>query len=150
MLEILAAELDPSKPDHVCALAAACVAFWSQSRLGELLSPRANSYDPRRTFRRIYLGRTISSQGSCTLDYPWTKTKGFAGDKSVLSRQQGISDPIAALEAHLRLNDIPEHLPLFSFAVPTGLQYLTKKRLLLICNTVWISHGIPKVTGHSF
>jgi len=57
MVELLVHGLDFTKPDHICAAAAACVAFWSQSRLGELLSARANSFDERRTLCRSTSGQ---------------------------------------------------------------------------------------------
>lgn len=150
MLELLASHLDHSKPDQACALALACAAFWSQSRLGELTSTRAHSFDEKRVFKRSHLGNKITAQGTIILNYPWTKTKGFTGEQSILNRQQGATDPIAALENHLKVNDIPAHLPLFSFHVASGWQCMTKAKLLHICNAVWTTHDIPRITGHSF
>lgn len=150
MLEILTEHLDPSRPDHACAIGLACVALWSQSRLGELTSSNAHSFDNKRVFRRTHLGTKISSRGSILLNYPWTKTKGFVGEQAILNRQKGPTDPIAALKQHLTINDVPKNLPLFSYHVPAGWQCMTKTKLLQICNAVWSVHGIPRITGHSF
>lgn len=150
MIELLVRELDLSDPVEACVAGTACVAFWTQSRLGELLSPFANKWDRIRTLRRCHVGDSLTAQGTRKLHYPWTKTKGTQGDVSFINRQQGLTDPVFALEHHLVINEVPIDLPLFSFKVPSGWMCLTKKRLLMICNNIWERHGIPRLTGHSF
>lgn len=150
MLDMLMAELDLSNPVEACVAGTACVAFWTQSRLGELLSTHANKWDKLRTLRRSHVGEPLTAHGTRKLHYPWTKTKGLEGDISFINRQLGPTDPIAALENHLSINDVSIDLPLFSFKVPSGWMCLTKKRLLMLCNCVWERHGIPRITGHSF
>ena len=54
--------------------------------------------------RRPHLALAITTQGSRMLNYPWTKTKGVQGDHSIPNCQNGVSDPIAALELHLKVN----------------------------------------------
>ena len=136
MLEKLVQELDSSIPENACMVALACTAFWSQSRLGELVSPRANSFDDKRTLKRAHLGPSVTRSGSRTINYPWTKTRGLKGDSTILNRQPGLVDPIAALENHLSINNPILNLPLFSFKVDTRQMCMTKTRFLGICNGV--------------
>lgn len=150
MLELLHEHLNPGSPEDVCALAAACTAFWSQSRLGELFSTSSSSFDPRRIPSRMHLSELSSATGTRTLNYPYTKTKRYAGDRTTIVRQLGCTDPLASLDYHLAVNTLPDHLPLFSYKTAFGHRCLTKKRFLFICNRVWQQHGVPRTTGHSF
>lgn len=152
MLELLHSHLDKSVSINACLLAAADIAFWGQSRLGELFPTSASKHDPKRTPSRFHLGPVSSANGSRGLHYPYTKTKRFMGDDTRLTRQLGSSCPIASSTHHLHLNRFPESLPLFSYQETPGGQwrFLTKKLFLKICNSIWHSCHIPRFTGHSF
>ena len=69
----------------------------------------------------------------------------------ILCFQSGASDPIWCMENHLRINDIPLDLPLFSYVCGGMWTALSKKKLLNWCNAIWIANGEPHViSGHSF
>ncbi|KAJ7508098.1 hypothetical protein B0H11DRAFT_1611159, partial [Mycena galericulata] len=75
MLRALYDGLDFSNPRDVAVFAAACVAFWGQCRLGELLPtsslPAASKYLPT----RAHLSRSPRNKRATTLRLPRTKTK---------------------------------------------------------------------------
>jgi hypothetical protein len=68
----------------------------------------------------------------------------------VICCQDGLSDPISALEAHLALNDMPPHLPLFAYATNEGFVALTKKCFLARCNAIWGASISQDLSGHCF
>ncbi|KAI0371582.1 hypothetical protein BV20DRAFT_922358, partial [Pilatotrama ljubarskyi] len=149
MLELLHLHLDSAAPLDACVLAAADTAFWTQSCLGELFPTSATSFDPRRSPLRRHLG-DVSANGTRSLHYSYTKTKRYAGDSTTVLCQHGLTDPVASLAHHLRVNDVFSDIPLFSYKASFGYHCLTKKKFLTICNHVWQAHGVPRTTGHSF
>lgn len=150
MLEALHTHLSPEIPLHAAVLGAADTAFWAQARLGELLNKEENQFDAKTTLKREDLRAPSQDNDTVTLNFPFTKTKGFAGDKAIITRQRGASDPIHALRTHLTINPVPGHLPLFSFRTEDRWKCLTKTRFLRVCNEVWSQAGFQHTTGHSF
>lgn len=150
MLDLLHKHLPAASPINACILAAADVAFWTQRRLGELLSPHTATFKSDLIPLRRHLGSPSTQQGSRGLHLPWTKTKKSHGDDTVVLRQNGPCDPVAALSHHLHLNNMPRTIPLFSYHHGPGWRHLTKHQLLRACNAIWTRAGHPKISGHSF
>ncbi|KAJ6505708.1 DNA breaking-rejoining enzyme, partial [Mycena vitilis] len=149
MLKALYDSLDFSNPRDVAVFAAACVAFWGQCRLGELLPvsalPAATKFLPRRR----HLTPSSRNKNSRTLRLPRTKTK-KTGDDVVLVAQDSPLDPRIALDMHLLANEHNGDLPLFTFNSTSGPKILTKPKFLQRCNEIWKIAGYPHTTGHSF
>ncbi|TDL22880.1 hypothetical protein BD410DRAFT_699010, partial [Rickenella mellea] len=151
MLVSLHDRLSLSNPFDACVLACATVAFWSQSRLGELLSHSRNSFHLNKIPCCTNLGPPSTINGSRSLRYPWTKTKKSDGDSVLITRQIGPSDPIAALENHLNINSPDAHIPLFSYHSSSNtVLFLTKADLLSRCNAIWVAARHPSCSGHAF
>ncbi|KAG2737982.1 hypothetical protein P692DRAFT_20883038 [Suillus brevipes Sb2] len=150
MVLILASKLNLADPFDCCCLTTATSAFWGQLRLGEVLSPWQSSFPTSHIACREHLSSAISQGGSRKLHLPFTKVKKNCGEDIVLCHQQDNSDPIHALEHHLRLNDFPLNMPLFCYSTPSGLHCLTKRSFLARCNSIWQIAGFAPVTGHSF
>ncbi|KII87058.1 hypothetical protein PLICRDRAFT_176861 [Plicaturopsis crispa FD-325 SS-3] len=150
MLDILHDDLDLRDPFDAAVFSAATCVFWTQLRLGESLSDRVLSFDATHVPCRRDLKPASTPMGSRGLHLPWTKTTGSRGADVFICRQRGKSDPIAALDNHLRINDVAEGEPLFSFTGRGGSQALTRKNLLSRCNEIWSTRGFPILTGHSF
>ncbi|KAJ6502990.1 hypothetical protein DFH09DRAFT_844939, partial [Mycena vulgaris] len=151
MLDALEAGLDHNEPKDAAVFTAACCAFWGQARLGELLSDTQGSFKRGRIPTAADLRQPSTAAGSRILRLPYTKTKGRRGEDAMLCRQRGASDPINAVESHLRTNTIPPDMPLFSHHDAKGrLVCLTRKKFLKRCNEVWSTLGFPTRTGHSF
>jgi hypothetical protein len=77
------------------------------------------------------------------------------GEDIFLGRQLGPSDPIVSLLAHFLVSpailEAPTSSHLFAYGVGGGkLVSLTKRKFLLVCNSVWSSHGLPRLSGHCF
>lgn len=153
MLDALHSSLDPSLPLHACALACADSVFWGQGRLGEFLPTSQTRFSPK-LFPTPSCLRSTSSGESLMCHLPWTKVAKEKGEDLFLGRQLGPSDPISSLLAHFAAS--PEVLAspshhLFSYSVGGGrLTSLTKRKFLLVCNSVWAAHGLPRITGHCF
>ncbi|KAF8147555.1 DNA breaking-rejoining enzyme [Mycena galopus ATCC 62051] len=149
MLRILYEGLDLSDPRDIAVFAAACVAFWGQCRLGELLPnsrlPTASKFLPTRN----NISRSPRNKRSTTIRLPRTKTK-INGEDVVLVTQSAPIDPRVALEMHLLANKGDPSSTLFTYITNTGPTILTKSKFLQRCNEIWDKAGYPHTTGHSF
>ena len=93
----------------------------------------------------------MTTKGSRSLRLPWTKTTGARGASVVLCFQNGPADPISAMDNHLRVNDAPPDLPLFSYKTGGRWTALSKSKFLVWCNNIWLANGESHVlSGHSF
>ncbi|KAJ7722079.1 hypothetical protein DFH07DRAFT_932613 [Mycena maculata] len=145
MLRTLYEGLDFSNPRDVAVFAAACVAFWGQCRLGEILPTTACQHLPTRR----HISRSSRNNRSTTFRLPRTKTK-VNGEDVVLVSQSNPLDPRIALDMHLLANRCDNHSPLFAYSGATGTTILTKPKFLERCNEIWQAAGYPRTTGHSF
>ncbi|KAF7349596.1 hypothetical protein MSAN_01685100 [Mycena sanguinolenta] len=149
MLRVLYEGLDLSNSRDIAVFAAACVAFWGQCRLGELLptsrSPAASKFLPTR--KQISL--SSRNKRSTTIHLPRTKTK-QRGENVVLVAQSAPVDPRIALEMHLLANRCDSSSSLFTYVTSTGPMVLTKPKFMQRCNEIWKKAGYPHTTGHSF
>ncbi|KAF8547565.1 hypothetical protein OG21DRAFT_1490117 [Imleria badia] len=150
MLVLLAFNLNLTSSLDSCCFAAACMAFWAQLRLHEVLSPYEKSFSSSSTVCRSHLNPPFNEKGS-RLDFlPFTKVAKFRGESVIICRQADTSDPIDALNIHLLINDPPNDLPLFSYHSQQGWHCLTSQKLLLRCNAIWSAASLTPFTGHSF
>nr|GAT53151.1 predicted protein [Mycena chlorophos] len=150
MLAELHRGLDFSAPLDVAVYAAACVAFWGQCRLGELLpiSQIDRSLNEKPT--RANVTQSGSSKPSTKIRLPHTKTQ-KAGDDVFLVDQSRPFNPRTALQIHLTVNTLPSSSSLFAYRDRHGApRLLTRSIFLERCNTVWTAVGYPRTTGHSF
>ncbi|KAJ7734594.1 DNA breaking-rejoining enzyme [Mycena metata] len=149
MLRVLYRGLDFTVPRDVAVFAAACVAFWGQCRLGEILpisgSDTALAHKPT----RAHVSRSHRDKRATKLRLPRTKTK-KSGDDVVLVAQDKPIDPEIALRMHLQVNCLPSSAPLFADRTRAGFQTLTRPKFLQRCNEIWAAAGYPHTTGHSF
>lgn len=151
MLEVLASSLDHSSPLDTCVYACALVTFWSQCRLGEMLSTTQTQFkSPHEVPCLTDLFAPITHGGSCKLFLPKTKTTGFRGAYTFITAQLGCTNPIPALDNHIAINSPPEHYPLFSYRAGNGHVCLTARKFLTQCNSIWTANAYPSSTGHSF
>ncbi|KAJ7724785.1 hypothetical protein B0H16DRAFT_1333271 [Mycena metata] len=149
MLRTLYNGLNFTDPRDVAVFAAACVAFWGQCRLGELLPTSlaltASKYLPT----RHHYSRSSRNARASKLRLPRTKTQ-KKGEDVVLVQQVSPLDPKTALDMHLLVNKCDGAAPLFTFNTAAGPKFLTKPKFLQRCNEIWVAAGYPRITGHSF
>lgn len=151
MLDLLHLHLDPSSHLDVACLAVSDCALWGQARLGEFLPLSQKAFSPRYLPTPLNLRPTSSTGLSRMLFLPWSKTAREKGEDLFLGKQSGLSDPIASLDLHLRLNAPLPSSHLFAYRDASGsLVPLTKRKFLARCNSVWSLHGLPSISGHSF
>ncbi|KAJ7112064.1 hypothetical protein C8R43DRAFT_1138992 [Mycena crocata] len=133
MLRVLYNGLDFTYPRDVAIFAAACVAFWGQCRLGEIL--------PDSTTEPALMHKPTRAQ---------LPSQQKSGEDVVLVAQNDPINPEIALHAHLKINNLPANLPLFAYRTGAGVEILTRAKFLLRCNQIWSKAGYPHTTGHSF
>lgn len=150
MLLILASKLDPTNSFDICCLAATTCATWGQLRLGEILSQWECSFLDSHIPCRLDLAPPLNSNGSRKLHLPFTKVKKTQGEYVIICHQRDASDPIGALDHHLKVNCPDANLPLFCFYSASGLRCLTCKNFLAQCNSIWSDAALATSSGHSF
>jgi hypothetical protein len=149
MLSQLVQRLDLNSPLDVAVAACATTAFWGQCRLGELLPSSPSNLLSVPFPARSGFKKSSRNPHAYIIHLPRTKTHRH-GQDIVLVDQQPLINPILLLERHLRVNDIPNDIHLFSYISPQGLSSLTKPIFLRRCNQIWHTLGYPKTTGHCF
>ncbi|KAJ7477503.1 DNA breaking-rejoining enzyme [Mycena latifolia] len=149
MLRVLYDGLDFSNPRDVAVFAAACVAFWGQCRLGELLPISSSSHASKYLPTRQHLSKSSRNKRSTILRLPRTKTK-IQGEDVTLVAQSAPLDPRTALDMHLIANKCGDSTSLFTYTSLSGPTILTKPKFLARCNEIWTRAGYPRTTGHSF
>jgi hypothetical protein len=149
MLSQLITSLNLNDPFDAVVAVCACIAFWGQCRLGELLASSSSDFSTTTRPARSHIGPSKRNATSYTLFLPRTKTHRH-GDNVVLVNQDGVYNPLSILRHHLTLNDLPNESPLFTFTTPAGPRVLTRYCFLARCNEIWSTFGYPHTTGHSF
>ena len=135
-------------PLDAAVAACAVTAFWGQCRLGELL-PLSTTAPTTSLPTRSAFKRSVKNPHSCLLHLPTTKTHRH-GQDVVLVDQLFPINPIVLLKNHIRVNNLPNDIHIFTYLSDTGLISLTKSIFLQRCNVIWSRLGYPRTTGHSF
>jgi hypothetical protein len=139
-----------SDPFDAACLAAASVAFWSQSRLGELLPVGLASLASASLPTRSDLRNRSSLGASRILHLPSTKCSKARGEDIIICQQLPPTDPLGLLEAHLAINIPGPSDLLFSYRHGSSHLPLVRAKFLSRCNSVWLQNDFPAITGHSF
>jgi hypothetical protein len=147
--------LDLSNAFDAAVWSIACIAFWCCCRLGGLVIPSTNLFDPikhvaRSTSLAFHTLPNSTEYGTCQI--PWTKTTLREGATISITARDDPSCPIKALKHHLSCSkSIPSHAPLFSFETADGgWSPMTKGWFMAQCNDVWVASGLPDMPGHGF
>ncbi|QRV96826.1 Reverse transcriptase domain protein [Ceratobasidium sp. AG-Ba] len=155
MLVTLHQNLALDMPRDVAIFAAACTILWGQCCSSKVLGTSRTVHLPRVFPSHCSLLNLFSAAGSCELMLPCTKTQQHTGDRVTILQQYSPADPIWALQNHLYINQaVPAAFHLFGYMRRVYGKWttrcLTKEEFLDQCNEIWISHGYPRITGHSF
>lgn len=153
-MHALTAGLDLSNSFDTAVWAVACVAFWSCCRLGELLIPSHDTFDPLKHASGItpISIRVDTTTSSASFHIPWTKTTHRDGADIIITKLVDPSDAFTALLHHRKVNDnIPSNAPMFSYKTKDGgFAPMTRDWFLSRCEDVWLAAGLPKRAGHAF
>lgn len=154
---ILFDNLDLTLPFDAAVSAVALIAFWCCCRLGELVIPSINVFDPSKHVSRsvtpISSFEVMDKHNSqaAVFHIPWTKTTMERGADISLTSREHRTCPLRALEQHLLTNSgIPEGAPLFAYLTDSGWSPMTRPAFLARCNEIWMSQGFPNMPGHAF
>ncbi|KAG0693463.1 hypothetical protein DFH29DRAFT_1039282 [Suillus ampliporus] len=156
-LFILFNNLDLTLHLDAAMCAVAMIGFWCCCRLGELIIPSINLFDPLKHASRSAApieSFTVSDAAqtrAMVFHILWTKmTKEQGADISITARNHRTC-PLATIERHLLVNsDIPAHAPLFAYQTSTGWLPMMRLSFLSRCNEIWVAQGFPHLPGHAF
>ncbi|KAI0765533.1 hypothetical protein BC629DRAFT_1249024, partial [Irpex lacteus] len=155
VLEALFRVLDLNSSRDAAVAAAASIAFYSLARAGELTVRSLKEFDPKVHVTTSNLGedRDRFFHDVTTLRIPRTKVA-IDGQTICWAKQDGLTDPYAALENHLRINKPEPHEHLFThWAVTPGKSKkvpLTIKALRARLKTAAITANVKALQGHTF
>ncbi|KAI0344919.1 hypothetical protein BDW22DRAFT_1427550 [Trametopsis cervina] len=154
-LEQMFTVLDDTAPLDVAVKAAAAVLFYSLGRAGELTTSKQGDFDPHRHPQVSGLRQERDRDGRVvfTLFVPRTKVA-VDGETLRWAQQVGPSDPVAAMNLHLRINQPNPEEHIFSYQKSIGAKLtrvsLTKHALLKRLAAAAQTANIPNLTGHAF
>ncbi|KAI6007081.1 hypothetical protein EDD15DRAFT_2383948 [Pisolithus albus] len=152
---ILHDHLNLSNTFDAAVWAIAAIAFWSCCRLGELLIPSVQTFDPSKHVSRSVLPISVSTLENGTqhsfFHIPWSKTTLSLGADISITARDHRTCPLTALLNHCAGNSgLPSHVPLFAFRTSSGWLPMTRAWFLQKCNLTWVSVGFPDMPGHAF
>jgi hypothetical protein len=150
MMTLLANAWGDGSPRELCALAIALAAWCGQCRLGELVPATPSSLDPRRIPRRSTWSGAKVHRRSSEIQLPWTKTTHFDGATVFLVDQRNPLNATIALARHFKSSPLDPSAFLCEYKSGRRSKLLCKEEFLEMCNAVWTTADIPRVTGHSF
>lgn len=144
-------ELNAKDTKDAAILACLTTAFWGTARLGEVTVPNLDGFNPRihvkvSDIRAGERDRNGFEQTSFFL--PWTKAAKEKGETIFWAKQEGITDPHAALENHLRVNEPSKDSHVFSFKYKDSTRPMTRSILLARINKIATVKELPKLPGH--
>ncbi|KAE9401443.1 hypothetical protein BT96DRAFT_992003 [Gymnopus androsaceus JB14] len=124
----------------------------TQLRGGKILptSTDPNEYDIS-SFPTVKDLKPPNENGDRKLKLPKTKVSQSKGKEVIYSPQPGRTSPTRAFHQHIHVNKLGPNNPLLAYRDHNNeLKVLTKSIFLKQCNTVWVKHDIPRMTGHCF
>ena len=145
MIRELSHDIDLSDPLDTAIFTIATIAFYSQLQLGEICGDHEAytifNHKALPTFANLKPPHTPA--GSCMMHIPWTKVKCTKGDDVLICQQRDITDPVAALDHHLQINNIMEpDIAIVSYLTPdNNWKLLTTSKFMKQCNEIWQAHG---------
>jgi hypothetical protein len=143
--------LDLDDPRDAAIFACVTTTFYSVARLGEFTVPAIKAFNPTKHITRAHVSEIQDRHGLPVTKFhiPSTKTAPIEGEDAFWSEQTGPSDPKAALENHLRINNPNASAHLFSWKHPNGTRALSKKELLARISSISAVASLPNLKGHS-
>lgn len=147
--------LDLSIAFDAAMWACACVCFWACCRLGELLIPSPNLFNPRKHVSRaatISFKKIAGGPEYATFHIPWTKTTREVGADITVTGIPEPTDPVLTLRHHLQANSsVPLEAPMFAFKTADGgWAPMTKCWFLERVNGIWSAAGMLNIFRHGF
>jgi len=143
--------LNPNNPKDAAIHACLTTAFWGTARLGEVTVPKLDGFKPSIHVKVSDLQHGVRDRNDLeqtVILIPWTKVAKEKGERIFWARQQGITDPQAALENHLKINNPPTNGHLFAFKHGDATRPMTRTIFLTRINKIVATKNMTKLTGH--
>jgi hypothetical protein len=98
--------LDLENPKDAAIFACITTSFYAIAHLGEFTVPSLKLFDPKKHVTRSHISQKTDRNNLPVTSFflPSTKSSPIKGKETFWSAQEGLSDPKAALENHLRIN----------------------------------------------
>ncbi|GLB43997.1 putative zn-finger domain-containing protein [Lyophyllum shimeji] len=142
-------QMDLDDPLDVAVFACLVCLFYSASRVGEFTVRRLDAFDDSTHVSRKCLRRDQDRNGKkvSVLHLPRTKSAP-QGEDVYWSAQEGPTDPEAALDRHLEVNQPPEDGHLFAYRHKGGWRPLTKTAFVRRLAALARKAGLDPLQGH--
>ncbi|KIK75987.1 hypothetical protein PAXRUDRAFT_171110, partial [Paxillus rubicundulus Ve08.2h10] len=115
-LVTIRSQLNLVSPLHVAVFACLTMAFYATARTGELTTKMLHSFDPLSHIKPTDVRVDQDRQGNKITNLHLPKLKSAPNGEDInWARQEGLSDPHAALENHMSVNAPPHDGPLFAY-----------------------------------
>ncbi|KAI6020367.1 hypothetical protein PISMIDRAFT_12425 [Pisolithus microcarpus 441] len=150
-LELIHSLLDPSSHKDAAIFACLTVVFYCVTHLGEFMVQLIKQFHPAKHITRAHVSHHHDLNGLPVTKFhiPWTKTSP-TGEDMQCAPLGGVTDPIRALERHLRMNPADPEAHLFAWLHPTsGLRPLSRSEVVKHISSLVATHNLPNFKGHS-
>jgi integrase len=143
-------KLDSEDPLDAAVRSCLTTAFYSIARAGEFTVKNLSSFDPSLHVKRSDIHHETDRNGRATTVFhlPRTKTS-QAGEDVFWAKQNGPTDPSAALLNHLRINDPLPEIALFSYKFGSTHRPLTKTKFIGRLARAAKDAGLDPLQGHA-
>ena len=149
LMERIFKKLDLTYPLDAAVAGCFLMIFYLAARTGEFTLPTLNAFNPSQHVKPSDISKRWDRNNLEVTVFPIPKTKcALEGEDMFWSHQDGIIDPKAALDNHLRINDPLAEGPLFAYRHSRGLHPLTKKVFLERINAIAVLLGEQSLKEH--
>jgi hypothetical protein len=150
-VEEICKALVPSDPIDAAVLACLTTAFWGTARLGEVTVPKLNGFKPTIHVKPSNVkfnqrDRNLLEQTSIFI--PWTKAAKNKGEEIVWAKQEGTTDPLAALLNHLEVNKPSSDQHLFSHKHGKTTRPMSCAVFMNRIHKIVADKNLTKLSGH--
>jgi len=141
--------LDLTSPLDAAVFACLTTTFWSMAQLGEFTVPTLKSYSLLKhiSHHRVREETDRNRLRVFRFSLPWTKVS-TTGEDVCWGRQDGLADPLEAIQTHFRVNNPPSGAALFSWCHSSGIRPLTRSAFTKQVDEIIISLDLPKMHFH--
>ncbi|TFK18646.1 hypothetical protein FA15DRAFT_683230 [Coprinopsis marcescibilis] len=139
-------QLDPQSLLHMAVYACLTTIFYSMARVGEFMVRNQQAFNPVQHVKLSDVQREQDRQGrECTVFHiPVTKVSTL-GEDVMWAKEEGVTDPEAALSEHMCLNNPPADGPLFPYVEKNGNK--TKNKPLMCSKFLKVIKHAAKAAG---
>ena len=143
-------QLDLEQPLDAAVFACLTTCFYASARLGEFTVRTLSTFKPNKhvTTNNLSYDQDRNNLKVTVLHLPSTKVAGSEGEDVYWATQEGDTDPTAALQNHLRVNQPPGVMHLFAYRAKHTRRPLTKPKFLERVNEAARAAGLDPLQGH--